>query len=238
VQPGRVPINGTAFGCLGLCLTLAVASASANPAAAEEPGESAPQFALSSAFQAAEQIQATGLYILGTTRIRTWTATHYVLMRDGRGVQIHTHANGAWLQKLEGSSGGLLIGVAKFDELLSIAGGVNRNAKELPAEARDRFYCLAGFGDCRSTAPPVAGRTRASEPSGALPPPLAITQLLLPLVGDAQAKEGPCPGCQPYFTLGEGARTLGFGFEAATRRMMFEGWGIRASWLVPPPDEI
>ena len=157
------PYGGT-LQCLVMCLALSSAGA-AEPSASAGSSEAA-QFALSSTFQAAERDQATGIYVFGTTRIRSWTATHYILMREGRGVQIHTKANGVWLPKLEGSNGGLLIGAAKFDQLLSIAGGLNRNAKELAPATRDRFFCLAGFGGCTSAAQSRSDRLPAGDSAG------------------------------------------------------------------------
>lgn len=210
-----------------LCMALFVALATATHGVAAQVDDPLVRFAPSSAFQPAERTQATGLYVLGTTSIRSWTATHYVLMRDGLSVQIHTKANGHWLDKLPMSRGGLTIGSARFDELLAIAGGLNRNTKELPQATRDRFYCRAGFGSCG-----VAG---ASTGSGET---TAIRRVLGSIVNQAHAADPACPKCRRYFERLDGAHPFELEFDAGQRRIVFTGFDIRAVWSTPPLDEI
>lgn len=211
--------------------------------AAGEPADPAagsqPVFVLGSAYPLAAKQEASGIYVLGTTRLRSWTATHYVLVRYGRGLQIHTKANGAWLPKLAGSSGGHTVGVERFDELLSIAGGVNRDVRQLPAVQRDRFFCVAGFGGCVGQTSQVPETTasrdrhlaRSHEPAG----PASFFASLL----GAQARAaGICAQCQPYFASADPGREFRFEFDGPARGLWFQGWGIRGGWRVPQLDEI
>lgn len=226
------------------------------PAGAAGPAASAaiPDFVPGSAFAAAVKQQATGIYVLGTTRIRTWSAVHYVLVRDGRGLQIQTKAGGAWLPKLDGSGGGHTVGLERFEQLLSLAGGVNRDVKQLPSAHRDRFLCLAGFGGCvarsdeAQVSPSLAARRSAPGPLAMLPSDVAalpVSRVLAkPAAGPFMAAlltVAPLPAggrTQPYFAHGAPGQEFRFAFDAAARRLWFDGWGIHASWLVPPLDEI
>lgn len=201
--------------------------------AAQTAGAARPEFVPGNAFAAAMKQQATGIYVLGTTRIRTWSAVHYVLMRDGRGLQIQTKAGGAWLPKLDGSGGGHTVGAERFEQLLALAGGVNRDVKQLPAIERDRFLCLAGFGGCVTP-------TKAESPAAGwmfIPSDAALAALPAALLTVAPVPAG-AGGQQPYFLHGVPGQEFRFAFDAPGRRLWFDGWGIHAGWLVPPLDEI
>lgn len=239
---GRACRRGRPFRAVAvsICLLLATFPLSAGaPAPADSGSASPPTFVLGSAYAQAVRQEATGIYVLGTTRIRSWTATHYLLARYGRGLQIHTKANGAWLPKLDGSSGGHTVGVERFDELLSIAGGVNRDVRQLPPAQRDRFFCVAGFGGCvgqTSQVPESAGArgerlSRERELSG----PAGFFAALFGATASAAAI---CAQCQPYFASAEAGREFRLEFDRPARGLWFQGWGIRGGWRVPPLDEI
>jgi hypothetical protein len=205
------------------------------PADAAGPEEAAPRpaFVLGNAYAEALNEAATGVYVLGTTRIRTWTAVHYLLVRNGRGVQIQTKAGGAWLPKLAGSEGGHTVGADRFDELLAIAGGVNRDVRDLPAAQRDRFSCIAGFGGCvgrttelgRSvrTVRSLAGETAVGSRTG--------------FFGLSTATAATV-NRQVYFANGAPGPEFRLEFDARERGLWFLGLGMRAGWRVPPLDEI
>lgn len=220
------------------CLLLAgfplVAGAGADLNAGSQPA-----FVLGSAYAQAVRQEATGVFVLGTTRIRNWTATHYLLVRYGRGLQIQTKANGAWLPRLEGSSGGHSIGAERFDELLSLAGGVNRDVRQLPVAQRDRFFCVAGFGGCvgkagAATEPDADHETLATRGLR----PGSVGNFLAGLLGAPAFAGAICAQCQPYFANTEAGNEFRFEFDRQARALWLQGWGIRAGWRVPPLDEI
>lgn len=222
-----------------LLLIAAIPLSSATVESASPAASLQPVFVLGSTYAQAAKQEASGIYVLGTTRLRSWTATHYLLVRYGRGLQIHTKANGAWLPKLEGSGGGHTVGVERFDELLSIAGGVNRDVRQLPAAQRDRFFCLAGFGGCIGQTRVVPQAPASFE--GRMTPdhePDGPANFFVNLLGAPASAAGICAQCQPYFASVEPGREFRFEFDRPARSLWFQGWGVRGGWRAPPLDEI
>lgn len=232
-------------------LALTAASVVAAPTSAGAPDEARPAFVTGSSFALAAKQQATGIYVLGTTGIRNWTAVHYVLMRDGRALQIQSKAGGSWLPKVAGSGGGHLVGAERFDQLLALAGGPNRDAKQLPVVQRDRFLCVAGFGGCVGPGVPAAhsdprgahlmpgGPLAATLVASTLAPPITPAILLSSASSAAgRTTTGSAANAQAYFVSAAPGAEFRLEFDAATRRLWFDGWGIRAGWVVPPLDEL
>jgi hypothetical protein len=214
-------------------LLLAVSLVS--PAAVEPEGSSStrPVFVPGAAHVQALKQEATGIYVLGTTRIRSWSAVHYVLVRSGRSVQIQTKSSGAWLPKAQGSQGGHTIGTERFEQLLSIAGGPNRNVRQLPAAQRDRVLCVAGFGGCVAQQSEARDADKAIIRRTQLSDAVAFASRLFGTTANAAAAN-----TQPYFANREPGSEFRFEFDPGTRQLWFDGWGIHAGWRVPPLDEI
>lgn len=141
-----------------------------------------PTFAAGSAFEAALKTNATGIYRLGTSSFGArGSATTFALVHAGQIKQVQSKRGAQWLPKQQGSSGGLPVSGPMFDQLIQIAGAVDRNANQLPAAKREQFLCVAKL---KTSACP-------SSPGGSLPPEVVPIDNACPTGYGLQTKRGP-----------------------------------------------
>jgi hypothetical protein len=203
----------------------------------------APKFNAGGAFADALQTGKTGVYVLGTTTLSGRSATTYGLIRDGRVLDVASKSGTAWLAKRPGSTGGLGLSGAKFDQLIAI-GGVNGNVEAQGAAKLNSFLQTAGLAGssggggvvtepipkCIPTATNPCTRPITRVPSRAAAPLLAVLEALVPSVAARDC--GPI-GCVMYFSFGE-ISPFRFRFEYNEQGGYwgFNGFGIVAIWLL------
>lgn len=170
---------------------------------------------------------ATGVYELGTVQFGNESGRLQALVHHGRVLQVHCRHDDRWLAKRSGSTGGKAVAPTKFDELATIAGGLNRDVRRAPAMARASFARAAGlvfFGD---------GST-ADGPSAASRNPRRWQPRLVPT---AQASSCGSIGCRAIYRHGAaGAERFIVASDTENGLWGFEGYGIVAIWPMPQPN--
>jgi len=87
---------------------------------------------------------ATGVYEIVITNGTRATYRTLALMDRGRIVEVHTRRGTNYLARTSGSPA-VKVTSGKFNTLITIAGGVNRDVNKLPAATRDSFNQTAGL---------------------------------------------------------------------------------------------
>jgi len=157
---------------------------------------------------------ATGLYELGTVHFGNESGQLQALVHHGRVLQVHCRHDGRWLAKRSGSSGGKTVAPTKFDELATIAGGLNVDMRQAPEAVHERFARAAGL---ISLGQPATRR--------------------LSFISSAYASDCGPIGCRAIYRH-DTAGPEGFVISSDTEngRWGFEGYGIVAIWPVPQAE--
>jgi hypothetical protein len=118
------------------------------------------KFVKPAGIESAVQSRATGIYLAAS--LTTPAGHHFdtlTLINQGAAVEVHTkRAGGAYLAKQPGAQSVRTISTAKFDQLIGLAGGINRNVEGTAAKAQ--FLQVAGL------APGGTGGTGTGGTSG------------------------------------------------------------------------
>jgi hypothetical protein len=109
--------------------------------------------------------QSTGIYEVAQLQRDGRVSQSIALFHKGQMAEIHTRVvGGPYLNRKPGSTA-IRIPAATFNQLITVAGGLNANVEQLPAAKRAQFYQLAGFAPTPPTparplevAPDAAGR--------------------------------------------------------------------------------
>jgi hypothetical protein len=97
--------------------------------------------------------QSTGIYVIAHLERDGRISQSIALFRKGQMTEIHTRVvGGPYLNRKAGSTA-IRVPTAKFDQLITAAGGLNVNVEQLPAAKRNQFYQLAGFVPTPATPP-------------------------------------------------------------------------------------
>lgn len=102
---------------------------------------------------------ATGIYEIVVTTSQQAAYRTLALMHQGAIVEVHTRRDNAYLSR-DAKSPAIKLSPARFTQLLSIAGGVNRDVNTMPAATRASFYAAAN----------LQGSGAANPPPSQLPP--------------------------------------------------------------------
>ena len=195
------------------------------------PSTIRPAFSAGSQFSAALSSNATGIYSLGTSNFGTYgAATTFALIHGGQIRQVQSKSGGRWLTKQAGSAGGISVSGAKFDQLMQIAGGANRNVNTMAAATRDAFLCAATLST--ANCPTTTG-------SGAGPGPGGTWPLEIPPTG------GSCPtgyGLK-MVVRADGSKvvvcqllTQQIDLEFDADRALLAALGSALQWLIPAAE--
>lgn len=215
-----------------------------------------PKFAPGAAFSKALSAGATGIYTLGTSTFTGYaSATTFALVHQGQIREVHSKSGGQWMSK-RSSQGGLGLTSAQFDDLIALAGGLDRNVNT--TNGRDQFLCLAKLAaGCGSGAAPSTGTPGEVAPVGmrcptgyqlqstasggrtcrlisyAVPPVAnrfaALGLMLELLVPAAQANDCGPIGCLAYYSFGEiSATQFKFEYNEQAGYWGFQGGGMWA----------
>ena len=150
--------------------------------------------------------RATGVYEIGSIDFGGPVITLQALIQNGEVLQIHGRRAGTWLAKRTGSHGGKPVAPPKFDELVTIGGGLNRDIRRAAAIVQ-RDFARAADLTLLNTA--NAGTTPAASSCGAT-------------------------GCRMLFKLDvPAAGSFQVSVSADRTSWSFEGYGIVAIWAMP-----
>jgi hypothetical protein len=168
--------------------------------------------------------RATGIFDLGELRSGQRSARVRALVHHGRVLQVHGRLEGRWLAKTSGSSGGKPMSPSKFDELVAIAGGVNRDVRQASADVRRSFSTAAELM-------PIA-RTSAARVNGVASEDWFV--LGISPVSTASAADCGALGCEALYQH-ESHHSEGFriAVDASSGHWGFQGFGIVAIWALP-----
>jgi len=89
--------------------------------------------------------RATGIYEIVVTSGSRGTYRTLALMDRGRVIELHTRSGTTYLARKAGSPA-IRVTSQKFNEMITIAGGINKDVNKLPAATRDSFMQKAGLG--------------------------------------------------------------------------------------------
>lgn len=168
---------------------------------------------------------ATGIYLLGRAYLPREPVEVYALLHNGEVLQVHARLGGSWLAKRHGSSGGKPLAPSRFDELMAIAGGADRDVRTQGARIHADFARVGGLlrlepGDSASEGRAVKG------------PGTRTTRLTL--IEHAHASDCGEVGCTELYRLttrdGRGF-VIRTGIDRST--WSFAGYGIVSVWGVP-----
>jgi hypothetical protein len=169
--------------------------------------------------------RVTGIYLLGRAYLPGDPVEVYALLHNGEVLQVHARLSGHWLAKRYGSSGGKQLAPSRFDELMAIAGGADRDVRALGAKVHADFARVGGLLRLDATGPGAEGH--------ALKGP-ATRIIGLTLIERANASECGEIGCVELFrrAAGDGRGfVVRIGVDRST--WSFEGYGIVSVWGVP-----
>lgn len=86
---------------------------------------------------------ATGIYEIAVVKTDAKVVqSALALVHDGRLQEIHSRSSRGYQRRISGSAT-VRVSASTFSQLLTLAGGVNRNVDFLPLAARCQFYALA-----------------------------------------------------------------------------------------------
>jgi hypothetical protein len=168
--------------------------------------------------------RATGIFDLGELRSGRHSARVRALVHHGRVLQVHGRLEGRWLAKSSGSSGGKSMSPSKFDELVAIAGGVNRDVRQASADVRRSFSTAAELM-------PIVGMTAFRVRGGE--PDYSYLAAFWP-VATASAADCGALGCEALYRY-ESRQSEGFriAVDVSSGHWGFQGFGIVAIWALP-----
>lgn len=121
-----------------LAAVIATATATIAQAASIQPGSGA-----------SVSKTATGIYEIAVTNGSRATYRTLALVDQGRIIELHTRRGTTYLARKAGSPS-VRVTSQKFNEMITIAGGINRDVNKLPAATRSSFMQKAGLGDSAS----------------------------------------------------------------------------------------
>lgn len=117
-----------------LAAALALGTAAMAQAASIQPGSGA-----------SVSDQATGIYEIVVTTGSRATYRTLALLDRGQIIDLHTRRGTTYLARKAGSPA-VRVTSQKFNEMITIAGGINKDVNKLPAATRDAFLQKAGLG--------------------------------------------------------------------------------------------
>jgi hypothetical protein len=205
----------TRSGVLGMCFML-LALPGTSPAFSEERFSPAPGLAVLDA-------SVTGVYLLGTVRFGATDADIVALVHGGQVLDVHSRHRGRWLAKRAGSAGGKGLAPPRFDQLASIAGGIDMDVRALPGPVQEKFAATAGV--VILGLPSIGTPDRAGTPyndTGSGRPGVASGQDCAPI--DCQLL---------YQHPGRHGPRFKVSLDSAQGTWRFEGYGIVAVWSAP-----
>jgi hypothetical protein len=167
----------------------------------------------------------TGIYLLGRAHLPGDPIEVYALLHNGEILQVHARLRGSWLAKRHGSSGGKDLAPSRFDELMAIAGGADRDVRAQGARVHADFARVGGLLRLDPGRPATEGR--AFKRPGARTTGLA-------LIERAHASDCGVIGCvELYRRAASDGRgfVIRIGVDRST--WSFEGYGIVSVWGVP-----
>jgi len=89
--------------------------------------------------------QSTGIYTMASVHKDTRVLHSIALFHKGQMMEIHTRVDGgAYLNRKAGSTP-IKIPTSKFNQLITAAGGIDRDVEKLPAAEKNEFYQIAGI---------------------------------------------------------------------------------------------
>jgi hypothetical protein len=184
----------------------------------------ADRFEPTAALGAAGQ-HATGIYLLGRAWLPGEPIEVYALLHNGEVLQVHARLHGSWLAKRHGSRGGKPLAPSRFDELMAIAGGADRDVRAQGARVHADFARVGGLLRLKPGDTAAEGRAVKGPGSGAT---------RLTLIEAAHASDCGEIGCTELYRLttrdGRGF-VIRTGVDRAT--WSFSGYGIVSVWGVP-----
>lgn len=153
------------IGAIAITLTLVAAAAAATPQVTAGSGA---QLVTS---------QSTGIYVIANLNNAGRVRQTLTLFHKSQLKEVHTRktVSGTYLARTANSQA-IRIPTATFNQLIAVAGGVDRNVETLPAAKRNQFYQLANLGD---TAPAPHPQVPPG-PTGKCPPGYELIKLPLP----------------------------------------------------------
>jgi hypothetical protein len=169
--------------------------------------------------------RATGIYLLGRAYLPGDPVEVYALLHNGDVLQVHARMHGSWLAKRHGSIGGKELAPSRFDELMAIAGGADRDVRAQGAKVHADFARVGGL--LRLEPGSAAAEGRAVKGPGSRATRLA-------LIEQAHASDCGEIGCvELYRRAADDGRgfVIRIGVDRAT--WSFEGYGIVSVWGVP-----
>jgi len=173
----------------------------------------------------AASARATGIFLLGRAYLPGAPVEVYALLHNGDVLQVHARLRGSWLAKRRGSSGGKELAPSRFDELMAIAGGANRDVRAQGAKVHADFARVGGL--LRLEPGSAAEEGRAVKGPGA-----RTTRLTL--IEQAHASDCGEIGCvELYRRAASDGRgfVIRIGVDRST--WSFDGYGIVSVWGVP-----
>jgi hypothetical protein len=178
-----------------------------------------------SAVSAGTGVRATGIFLLGRAYLPGDPVEVYALLHNGEVLQVHARQRGRWLAKRHGSSGGKQLAPSRFDELMAIAGGADRDVRAQGAKVHADFARVGGLLRLDSNG-------SAAEGHAVKGPATRSTGLVL--IEQAHASDCGAIGCVELYrrAAGDGrGYVIRIGVDRAT--WSFEGYGIVSVWGVP-----
>lgn len=99
--------------------------------------------------------QSTGIYVVAQLSRDARVSQSIALFHKGQMTEIHTRiVGGPYLTRKAGSTA-IRIPTGTFNQLITVAGGLNVNVEQLPAAKRTQFYQLAGLSASHPSPPPA-----------------------------------------------------------------------------------
>jgi hypothetical protein len=170
--------------------------------------------------------RATGIFLLGRAYLPDDPVEVYALLHNGDILQVHARLGGRWLAKRHGSSGGKELAPSRFDELMAIAGGANRDVRAQGGKVHADFARVGGLLRLEQGRAAAAGRGVVNGQDS--------RKTLPSLIETAQASDCGEIGCVEIFRLavdeGRGF-VIRIGVDRST--WSFTGYGIVSVWGVP-----
>ncbi len=169
--------------------------------------------------------RATGIYLLGRAYLPGDPVELYALLHNGDVLQVHARLRGSWLAKRHGSSGGKELAPSRFDELMAIAGGPDRDVRAQGAKVHADFARVGGLLRLEPGSAAAEGRSVKG-------PGTRTTRLAL--IEQAHASDCGEIGCVELYRRAAGDGR-GFVIRVGVDRSTwsFEGYGIVSVWGVP-----
>jgi hypothetical protein len=194
--------------------------------------------------------QSTGIYTVAGLHRDVRPLSSLALFYKGQMKEIHTKVvGGTYLHRKPGSTP-IRIQPTTFDQLIAIAGGVDKNVEQLPPDKKNRFYQLAGLSSTPGSpsappppevAPDAAGHCPPGYELRPLPKPgkcvlkaeapqldrqwLAAAWERLDLVRQAEAAIH-----EINFSLANIFGNIAFSYNDQERVYRFQGFGFTVVW--------